>query len=955
MRTHLTPSRLVVLAGAAALATGLAPAPQALHAAAPDPALQAAPADGWAGQAGGTAGGSRAAANQIYTVHNRQQLLAALNQGDILPKIVKVVGTIDMSEGVPFTGAADQKARSQVKLPSNTTLIGAGPGAGFIHAWLNISGVSNVIVRNLRLVAPCDVAPVWDPTDGATGSWNAAYDAISVTGADHVWIDRNTITDVPVTDNTLPVENGKTRQCHDGAIDITKAADYVTVSYNVIEQHDKTLLIGSSDSGSTAAADMGRLRVTLTNNHFHHVTQRSPRVRFGQVHVLNNLFTGAKGVVPYGHSYSIGVGKSGQVMSHGNVFNVTGAASCADVLTTLSADAVSSFRDSGSLLNGAALGACPVANTTGWAVPYAFAPRPAALVRANVLAQAGAGRISTAVTGTGSTGLPTGTRVPASGALRVHTDTTLQLAFDSTPTLGTAGRIRVVRSSDGTVVDTLDVSNAPSATDTQTVLPRHNLEIDAIGLGALPENPALARWVWYRPVSINGNVATIRLRNNRLAFNTAYHVLLDNGVLQGTVNGAAFAGITSPGAWQFTTRPAPASPTSLRVAADGADSADFSSLQGALNWVMTHCSTGSPGGYGCNTGATAKTITLAPGIYREMNLLRRVNNLSVVGDSRDGVIVGDVNFESLNAGSGATSASPGTGLSTSGRTAGHRVLGGGRASWLVESADLLTLRNFTLRNPHERSSAYDNQAEAVYFNTSTTAAAGRLVAREMNFLSEQDTLQLKGYVWVYRSLVAGNVDFIWGSVMAALFEESEIRSVFDNASSSAGFILQSRATAGDKGFVFLNSSLTAGPGVSQAWLARSGGTTSTTYTDNIAFINTRMGPHILPQGWCVGTGTSKTGKGSGSCGSNPPPWSGTGNGGSTDAAGWREWGSRDLAGNLLDVSGRLGSAIVTVGSLPSTVTLAKPLDATTGLATRAEVFVNSTIATGAPGGWVPAP
>jgi len=371
--------------------------------------------------------------------------------------------------------------------------------------------------------------------------------------------------------------------------------------------------------------------------------------------------------------------------------------------------------------------------------------------------------------------------------------------------------------------------------------------------------------------------------------------------------------------------------------------------------VMKHCSTTSSPSYGCNTVATPKTIQIANGNYPELNILRKVNNLTITGESREGVIVGDINSESQNSGSGASSAAAGTALSTGGKTVGHRVLGGGRASFLIESSDLVTLSNFTLQNPHPRSTAFDNQAETIYFNTSTTAAAARLVARQMNFLSEQDTLQLKGYSWFYQSLVAGNVDFIWGSVMAALFEDSEIRSVADNASNSPGYILQSRATAGDKGFIFLNSSLTASPGVTQAYLARSGGTTATTYTDNIAFINSRIGPHILPVGWCVGTGTSKTGVGTGSCSSNPPPWSGSGNGGATDTAGWRESGSMDLEGAPLDLSARLGVASVKVANVPTDIVLARQLGSSAGLTTRAEVFFNSTIATGAAGGWAPAP
>lgn len=912
-----------------------------------DPAREAAPADGFAALGGGTTGGSAASAGQVYTVTNRVQLLTALANGGSLPKIVKVVGSIDMSEGVPFASHADQEQRAVARLPSNTTLIGAGPGAGLVNGRIEIIGVANVIVRNLAIMAPCDVAPVWDPTDGATGAWNSAYDAITLQGAERVWIDHNTITDAPVTDDQLPIENGKLKQCHDGAIDITRGANYVTVSHNVIDRHDKTMLIGHSDSYT---ADIGRLKITIANNVFSNVTQRSPRVRFGQVHLFNNYHVGAKGASPYGHSYGVGIGTGARVISHANVHAITGAApGCASVVQTLNPDAASSFADTGSTLNGAPLGACAAPTAVGWAVPYAFAPRPVALVKANNLARAGAGKLTTNVTGSGSVGVAPGSVEPARNATGVHADTLLSLAFDAAPTLTGSGAITVRRASDGAVVDRIDLSTAPSATDTQTVIPRTNLEVDALALGAMPENAARARFVWYRPVSISGNQAVIRLHNNRLAFDTAYTVTVDAAAFNGSINNSAFAGLT----WSFTTRSAPASKTSVTVDDDGT-AADFHTVQGALNWVMTWCSTGSPSANGCNTVATPKTITVRNGLYAELLMLRNVANLSLVGESRDGVQVGRLNFESLNSGSGASAASAGTAPST-GRVAGHRVLGGGRAVLLVENADLLTLRNFTLINPHARASIYDNQAEAIYFNTSTTAAAHRLVAREMNFISEQDTLQLKGYVWVYNSLVAGNVDFIWGNVMAALFEDCEIRSVLDASSSSPGYILQARATAGDTGFVFLNSQLTSGPGVTSAYLARSGGTASTAYVDNIAFINTRIGPHILPIGWCSGTGTSKTGTGQGACSSNPPPWAGTANGGATDAAGWREWGSKDLDGNLLNTSARLGLATVIVGGSPATVQLAKTLDSTAGLTTRADIFARSTIATGSPGGWVPAP
>lgn len=918
-----------------------------------DPARQVAPADGWAAMAGGTRGGAQAPPEQIYTVSNRTQLLAALADGGGLPKIVKVVGQIDMSEGVPFTSRGDQAARGNVPLPSNTTLIGAGPGAGFVNAQLLISGVSQVIVRNLHLVAPCDVAPVFDPTDGANGAWNAAFDAISVVGSTHVWIDRNTITDFPLTDDLLPIVNGVVQQCHDGAIDITQASDYVSVTYNRVQQHDKVMLIGGSD---TATGDDGRLRVTLAHNVFDTVRQRAPRVRFGQVHLFNNLHLGTKNAPVYAHSYSVGVGRAARILSENNVHTVRGTeAACSSVIAPTSPDAASRFQDRGSQLNGAPLPACSFDPAIGWAPPYAYTLRPTALVRANALAQAGAGKISTGISGSGNQGAVPGTLEPAAGAMAAHTDTRLSIAFDNVPSIGTGGFITVRRESDGAIIDRLDISTAPSTGETQTAVPRTNMEIDAIALGAMPENPALARHVWYRPIRLQDNRAAIQLRDGKLQHGVRYNVSIDPGVLQGNINGQAFNGLGPKDGWSFTTRPAPASYTQLTVDDTGSE-ADFRSLQGALNWVMRYCSLGSAqNAFGCNTLAVPKVITLRNGTYREYNLLRRVPNVTIRGESRDGVVLGAVNFESFNSGSGAATAAPGTALTTGGRVPGRRVLGGGRSAFLVETADLLTLENFTLANPHARVSLYDNQAEAIYFNTSSNAAASRMVARQMNFLGHQDTLQLKGYVWVYQSLVEGNVDFIWGGAMAALFEDSEIRTVRDTSTSAIPYILQARAITGDKGFIFLNSRLTAGPGVTSTFLARSGGTASSTYIDNIAFINTRMGPHVLPIGWCVGTGTSRTGQGTGSCGTNPPPWAGTANGGATDAAGWREFGSMDLDGNPLDLGPRLGAAIVNVAGMPNTVPLAKTLDSTAGLTTRAEIFFNSTAATGAPGGWVPMP
>ncbi|QBE65924.1 pectinesterase family protein [Pseudoduganella lutea] len=379
-----------------------------------DPARQHAPSDGWASQGGGTKGGSSAPAAQIYTVGNRAQLLAAIYNGGAEAKIIKVAGAIDMSEGQPYASSADQAARGAIRLKSNTTLIGADAGAGIVNGHIVVSNVSQVIIRNLKVANPCDVGPVWDPTDGSSGNWNSAFDAIGISGSSHVWVDHVSFTDAPVTDDLLPIENGHVRQCHDGALDITNGSDYVTVSYNLFEKHNKNNLVGGSDG---ATGDEGKLRVTFSNNVFRDVASRAPRVRFGQVHLFNNYYAGSRSHAVYPVSYAVGVGTAAKILSNNNVFEVAGARACPDVVKDFSGAIAGAFKDSGSLLNAAVLGTCGVSAAVSWTPPYAYSPRPVALVKANALAQAGGGKLKTAVTGTGSTTIDTGPSLvcPASG------------------------------------------------------------------------------------------------------------------------------------------------------------------------------------------------------------------------------------------------------------------------------------------------------------------------------------------------------------------------------------------------------------------------------------------------------------------------------------------------------------------------------------------------------------
>lgn len=378
---------LAGLAAAGAVAAPLTPPPfRPATAAVPMPTAerQHAPFDGWAAQEGGTRGGALASPAHVYTVRDRAQLLAAL-EAPAPARIVRVAAAIDMSEGRPYGNSEDQGKRGTLRIPSNTTLIGVAPGAGFVNASLAVANVSQVVIRNLALRNPCDVAPRWDPKDGPKGNWNSLFDAITVSNARHVWIDHNSFTDAPATDDRQPVENGKLKQCHDGALDINQASDFVSVSYNHFTLHEKNLLIGSSDR---ATGDQGHLRITLKGNLFEHVAERAPRVRYGQVHLLNNYYVGDRKHPVYGHGYSVGVAHASRIISSANAFDIAGANSCRQLVRDPGASP-GIFTDQGSLLNGAALADCPYGGDAGWRVPYGFTALPAAEVARHVRDNAG--------------------------------------------------------------------------------------------------------------------------------------------------------------------------------------------------------------------------------------------------------------------------------------------------------------------------------------------------------------------------------------------------------------------------------------------------------------------------------------------------------------------------------------------------------------------------------------
>jgi pectate lyase len=243
----------------------------------PPPFFDTAPV-GWAAVAdlglNGTTGGDGGPAVEVSTLEDFVAQVATPG-----PRVVYLSGVIGDGR--------------RVTIQSNISVIGRG-GAEF-RGGLRVDGGSNVIVRNLKVVGNnCSDSP----TDCSGGA-----DAFSIgDGAHHVWVDH------------CDVSDGS-----DGNLDINGQADYVTISWTKFSYsgqrpggHQFSNLIGSSDDNPE---DTGHLRVTWHHNWWaDNIHERMPRVRYGRVHLFNNLYTAS------GNDYCIGLGYYANLLTEHNAF-----------------------------------------------------------------------------------------------------------------------------------------------------------------------------------------------------------------------------------------------------------------------------------------------------------------------------------------------------------------------------------------------------------------------------------------------------------------------------------------------------------------------------------------------------------------------------------------------------------------------------------------------------------
>ena len=218
----------------------------------PKPAPSVAKVNGFAAL-GRTSGGERGQTVTVSTISALKSAAASSN-----PMIIKVSGIL--------TGTG------HVLLKSDKTVLGINGGT-LNGIGLRVYGssesdyVRNIIIQNLKIKNVKQV----DPVTG--GGYN---DCIGLKYAQSIWIDHCELSaDL----------NHSDWEYYDGLLDISKASDYITVSWTKFSDSWKGSFVGgTSDRGKD------KLHVTYHHNFFLNLAERVPALMYAKAHIYNNYF-----------------------------------------------------------------------------------------------------------------------------------------------------------------------------------------------------------------------------------------------------------------------------------------------------------------------------------------------------------------------------------------------------------------------------------------------------------------------------------------------------------------------------------------------------------------------------------------------------------------------------------------------------------------------------------------
>jgi len=403
---------------------------------------------------------------------------------------------------------------------------------------------------------------------------------------------------------------------------------------------------------------------------------------------------------------------------------------------------------------------------------------------------------------------------PEIGSTEAYADTQLILTFTNTPTLVANKEVKIYTSA-GNLVDTITI-NSTTADESQTAQSGYTINVG---------NKQLVR--------VDGNSVYIQPHYGKLAWNTAYYVEIDASAITGAstlYGGNTWSGFNGSDGWNFTTKAEPTLSTTVTVSNNASDSADFFSVYGAMAAVAA------------KTSGTYE-IQIEPGTYYELISVQSKGANIILKGTGTAQYGSDVVIEYVN--NVYLASLMGTGYTGMAQ----------RASFSFSGSDL-TLENVTLKNLTARKTSYSYTGK--YYDTSLTKSVSDgnvqaetllftgshfLNAYNSSFVSKQDTLYTEGKLWFYGCHVEGDVDFIWGKSDVALFENCDIKCVYDSQSNGTAYIFETRvgsqnASTIGKGYVLFNSSVTVDSGATVYYARRASASgASDNYYDQSALVN----------------------------------------------------------------------------------------------------------------------
>ncbi len=216
--------------------------------------------------------------SKVYNNKSLTSLLGGLNSlNKGKPIIIRVIGKI--------TPVGSSTSPGMWKNTCGVTIEGVGPGSGFSGWGIGSGDNKDTEFRNMVFT---------DYTE----------DAIGFENAEDLWVHNNTF-----YSGWYPKDSTSERdKLHgDGSCDL-RECNNVTVSYNHFKGTDKTSLIGSSASSRESTGN-----ITFHHNFFDGTGQRTPRVRWHNIHVYNNYYYGTT-------AYGVGATCNCSIFAENNYF-----------------------------------------------------------------------------------------------------------------------------------------------------------------------------------------------------------------------------------------------------------------------------------------------------------------------------------------------------------------------------------------------------------------------------------------------------------------------------------------------------------------------------------------------------------------------------------------------------------------------------------------------------------